>query len=89
MKLVTPFLAAVILICGSLLAQAGDRASGTGLTPAQSRLKERSTTGMGTQDSIQLRRESYSPQNYPPQPQPRNPYMRADQDDFPISGYRR
>jgi len=88
MKLIPLFLAVATLICGASLAHASDRNNGAGLTPGHSRLKERSTTGMGTHDSIQPRRETYSQQNFPPQPEPRNPYMRADRDDFPVSSYR-
>jgi hypothetical protein len=82
MKRVTLFLAVATLICGASLAYAGDRNKGA------SGLKERSTTGMGTHDSIQRQPVTYSHQNYPPQPEPRNPFMRADRDDFPANPYR-
>ena len=89
MKLTTSLLVAVTLICGSSLAYAGDPDNRTGLTPRYDRLQERSTTGMATRESVPARTNSYTPKNYPPQPTLRNPYMRADQNDFPVSGYRR
>jgi hypothetical protein len=91
MKLTTSFLVAVTLICGPSLAHAGDPDNRTGLTPRHDRLQERSTTGTAPRDDISVRQETYSDthQNFPPQPKLRNPYMRADHDDFPVSGYRR
>lgn len=43
---------------------------------------------MGTHDSIQRQTVTYTHQNYPPQPEPRNPFMRADRDDYPANPYR-
>jgi hypothetical protein len=86
MKLATPLLVAATLICGTSLACAGDRDSGTGLTPpGQNKLEGQSTTGVGTNSLIPPPVESYANthQNLPREPTVRNPYMRADQDDFP------
>ena len=82
MKLATPFLVAATLICGASLAYAVD--NNTGPTPGPDRSKERSTTGVGTNNLVPPPGKSYSAthQNFTREPTVRDD-MRADQDDFP------